>query len=163
MTGLELLQQLQASPLGTTISESDIIFPWIEALHVLAITCVVGSITVVDLRLLGVASRSDRIARMMREVVPFTVAAFVVAAITGSLLFISAAERYWRNPYFKAKLVLLVCAGINMLVFHFITSRQAEQWDRQQHAPMRARVAGGVSLALWVAVIVCGRWVGFTL
>jgi uncharacterized membrane protein len=160
---MELLQQLQASPLGVTISESDIVFPWIESLHVLAITCVVGSITVVDLRLLGVASRSDRIARMTREIVPFTIGAFVLAAITGSLLFISAAERYWSNPWFKAKLVLLACAGINMLVFHFMTSRNVDEWDRQPQVPTRARVAGGVSLALWVAIIVCGRWVGFTL
>jgi hypothetical protein len=163
MPSTELLQGLQESALGLFISESAIVFPWIESVHVLVITFVVGSIAVVDLRLLGLASRNDTLLRMTREIVPWTVGAFVVAALTGSLLFISAAERYWENWYFKAKLVLLVCAGINMLVFHFATSRRMAEWDRSGKIPPAARLAGALSLAFWVLIIFFGRWVGFTL
>jgi hypothetical protein len=158
-----VLQWLQESPLGIAISESDILFPWIESLHVLAITFVVGSIAVVDLRLLGLASRSDKLARMTREIVPWTIGAFVMAAITGSLLFISAAERYWDNGFFRTKLALLACAGLNMLVFHFVTTRRMSEWELVGTTPAAARFAGGLSLLFWVMIVVFGRWVGFTL
>jgi hypothetical protein len=163
MTAAEFFGRLQQTPLGLFISESDIVFPWIEAIHVLAITFVVGSIVIVDLRLLGLASRSDTVSRMTKEIVPWTIAAFVVAAITGTLLFVSAAGRYWENWFFKAKMLLLVCAGINMLLFHFVTSRKMSEWDRGVAVPISARAAGGVSMAFWVLIVVFGRWIGFTL
>jgi ABC-type uncharacterized transport system permease subunit len=154
---------LQQSPLGLFISESDIVFPWIESLHVLAITFVVGTIAVVDLRLLGFGSGKDTIRRLNAEVVPWTIGAFVLAAITGSLLFISAAERYYANGFFRAKMLLLVGAGINMLLFHFVWSKDAAQWQDASDIPLSAKMAGGVSLLFWVVIVVCGRWVGFTL
>jgi hypothetical protein len=163
MPSTEFLQGLQQSALGLFISESAIVFPWIESIHVLFITFVVGSIAVVDLRLLGLASRSDTLLRMTREIVPWTVGAFAIAAVSGTLLFISSAERYWANWYFKAKLVLLACAGINMLVFHFVTARSMAEWDRRGDVPAAARLAGALSLAFWVVVIFFGRWIGFTL
>jgi len=159
----EFFLRLQDTALGRTISESAIVFPWIESIHVLAITFVVGSIAIVDLKLLGLASRNDTISRMTREVVPWTVAAFGLAAVTGSLLFVSAAARYWDNGFFRAKLLLLLAAGLNMLVFHFVTGRDTAKWDAGVQPPPAARLAGGLSLAFWVLIVVCGRWVGFTL
>lgn len=163
MNANEFFLRLQDTGLGRTISESAIVFPWIESIHVLAITFVVGSIAIVDLKLLGLASRNDTIARMTREVVPWTVAAFGLAAVTGALLFVSAAARYWDNGFFRAKLLLLLAAGLNMLVFHAVTGRDTAKWDAGAQPPTPARVAGGLSLAFWVLIVVCGRWVGFTL
>ena len=163
MNANEFFLRLQDTALGRTISESAIVFPWIESIHVLAITFVVGSSAIVDLKLLGLASRNDTIARMTREVVPWTVAAFGLAAVTGALLFVSAAARYWDNGFFRAKLLLLLAAGLNMLVFHCVTGRDTAKWDVGVQPPTAARVAGGVSLAFWVLIVVCGRWVGFTL
>lgn len=158
-----LLAGLQAQPLAVAISESAVAFPWIESVHVLAICFVFGSIAIVDLRLLGIASRRDSVARMTREIVPWTVGAFVIAAITGTLMFISSAERYWDNGYFRAKLALLVLAGLNMLVFHFITGRDPRKIDEAPRPPPAARAAGAVSLSLWLVIVVFGRWIGFTL
>ena len=128
----------------------------------LAITFVVGSIAIVDLRLLGWGARRDTIARMTREVVPWTMGAFLLAAVTGSLLFVSAAERYWVNGFFRTKMILMACAGINMLVFHFVTGRDVAALD-DLPPPRAARIAGGLSLGAWMVIVVCGRWVGFTL
>ena len=158
-----LLQWLYDSPVGTAIRENGTLFPWIESVHVLSITLVVGSIFIVDLRLLGIASKSRAVSRLTGEVLPFTWTVFVLAAITGGLLFSSNAVKYAHNIFFLAKMSLLVVAFLNMVVFHVITSRGIERWDESPHPPVRARLAGGVSMALWIAVIVCGRWIGFTM
>ena len=162
MSATEFFAGLQDSQLGQFISGSAVVFPWLESVHVLAITFVVGSIAVVDLQLLGWARGRDTIARMTREVVPWTLGAFALAAVTGALLFVSAAERYWINGFFRTKLVLLVLAGINMLVFHLVTGRDPAALDRTP-VPRSGRVAGALSLCAWILIVVCGRWVGFTL
>ena len=158
-----LFQWLYDSPVGTAIRENGTLFPWVESVHVLSITLVVGSISIVDLRLLGVASKSRAVSRLTGEVLPFTWVAFIAAAITGLLLFASNAVKYSHNSFFLAKMALLVVAFLNMMVFHVITSRGIEHWDESPHPPVRAKLAGGVSLALWIAIIVCGRWIGFTM
>ena len=158
-----LFQQLYDTPMGVAIRESGTLFPWIESVHVLAITLVVGSILIVDLRLLGVTSRGRAISRLSEEVLPFTWTAFIIAAITGALLFSSNAVKYTHNTFFLAKMCLLVLAGLNMLVFQFITSRGIEAWDESPATPALVRLAGALSLGLWLAIIVCGRWIGFTM
>ncbi|HEY5409573.1 MAG TPA: DUF6644 family protein [Caulobacteraceae bacterium] len=158
-----LFQWLYDSPVGTAVRESGSLFPWIESVHVLSITLVVGSISIVDLRLLGLTSKSRAVSRLTGEVLPFTWTAFILAAITGGLLFSSNAVKYSHNSFFLAKMALLVVAFLNMVVFHVITSRGIEHWDESPHPPLRARLAGGLSLLLWIAVITCGRWIGFTM
>lgn len=158
-----LLQQLYDTSIGTAIRESGTLFPTFESIHVLAITLVVGSIGIVDLRLLGVASRRRAVTRLTAEVLPITWVAFIVAVITGLLLFSSNAVKYGHNPFFLSKMALLVVAGINMIVFHMITSRDIERWDESPDVPAGVRLAGGLSLTLWIAIIVCGRWIGFTM
>src|SRR4030081_680805 len=85
------LAWLQTTTVATAISENEIIFPWIECVHVLAIVLVVGTISIVDLRLLGIASPERAVRRLMRDVIPYTWGAFAAAAITGFLMFASDA------------------------------------------------------------------------
>ena len=156
-------QWLYESPVGVAIRENGLLFPWIESVHVLSITLVVGTIGIVDLRLLGLASRNRAISRMSDEVLPVTWTAFGFAALTGVLLFTSNALKYAHNPFFLAKMCLLVLAFFNMLLFNLITSRGIERWDESPNVPGAVRFAGAASLALWIAVIVTGRWIGFTM
>jgi uncharacterized protein DUF6644 len=156
------LDWLQRTPIAVAIRENEILFPWIESVHVLAIVLVVGTIFIVDLRLIGVASRNRAMTIVMREVLPYTWTCFVVAAITGSLLFCSNAPKYAHNFYFQAKMALLVLAACNMAVFHLVGTRQIARWSAAQ-TPMAAKAAGGISLLTWIAVVFCGRWIGFTL
>jgi hypothetical protein len=157
------LHWLVATPVATAISENEILFPWIECVHVLAIVLVVGTISIVDLRLLGVASLDRAVGRLMRDVLPYTWGAFAVAAITGPLLFASDAVNYANNFYFRGKLILLVLAGVNMAVFHLIGARDIGKWGAKRKTPLAAKVAGGASLLIWIAVIAFGRWIGFTM
>ncbi len=136
--------------------------PIVEALHVVAIAVVFGTILIVDLRLLGLPNVSRSFLRTSHELLKYTWAAFVGAVITGVVLFAANAITYYGNTAFRVKLVLIVLAGINMAVFQLITEKSAASWDKDTPTPTAARVAGFLSLLLWTAVIFFGRWIGFT-
>lgn len=152
---------LSNTGLATAVRESEMLFPWTESLHVLALTIVVGSIAIVDLRLLGIASGKRPISKLMKDVLPITWVSFVGALITGLVMFISQATTYAENFFFQIKIVLLVLVGINVLVFHGMTVRSVAQWDTAGKVPVSARVAGATSLLLWTGIVVFGRWIGF--
>jgi tryptophan-rich sensory protein len=151
------------SGLADAVRENDLLFPVIESVHVLAICLVVGSIMAVDLRLIGFASVKRPVSAVTRGILPLTWGAFAVAVASGFLMFISNATKYLGNGFFVAKLCLIAAAGVNMLVFHFISARQQSRWDNQGRLPLTARLAGGLSMLLWIAVVACGRWIGFTM
>jgi hypothetical protein len=162
--GLEsIFQSLYDSQVGTAIRESGTLFPWIESVHVLCITTVVGTIAVVDLRLIGAVWTRRRITEVIAETLPITWIAFVFAAITGSLLFSSNAIKYSHNFNFQLKMALLVVAFVNMLIFHGVHHKTIAQWDDAPKAPGAVRLAGGISLLVWIAVIATARWIGFTM
>jgi hypothetical protein len=155
------LQWLESSPLAIAISQSDWLFPCIESVHVLAITLVVGSITMVDLRLLDINLRDRDAGALMREVLPWTWGGFAVALTTGSLLFASNATHYWGTVPFRAKMGVLALAGINMLVFHATAYRSVGSWGAEPRSPAAAKLAGGISLCSWIGIVALGRWIGF--
>jgi hypothetical protein len=163
MTILELCTWIQNTPIATAVRESAILFPWIEGLHVIGAACVFGFISVIDFRLLGILSKDQAVSRLTDELVPWVWGAFALSLITGALLFASSAIQYSTNALFLTKMALLVSAGFNMLIFHVLTYRGVARWDVALPPPMPARIAGGASLLLWLAVIGVGRWIGFTL
>ena len=135
-------------------------FPFLESLHVLGVGLVVGSILMVDLRLLGRTALTVPASRMRRELVHWTWPAFALAVITGTGLFMTRAGTYIANPAFQFKLLCLLLAGVNMAWFQFRTLRSVSAWDTAAVPPPAARAAGLASLALWTGVIFAGRWVG---
>lgn len=159
----QLLKSLQDTSVATAIREGESLFPWIECAHVLALTLVIGSIGIVDLRLIGLASRDRSVAQTTAAVLPVTWTAFVCAALTGGLLFASNATTYAHNLYFQVKISLIAVAGVNMAVYHLLMTRGADAWHTSALTPMRARIVGGLSLGLWVAIAAFGRWIGFTI
>jgi len=154
---------LEASAIGTAIRENGLLFPSIESVHVVVITLMFGTIAIVDLRLLCVGSMHTRVSSLTKSLLPWTWGAFVVAAITGSLLFSSNAAAYAHNTFFRIKLLLMVGAALNMLVFHTVGMKSLPTWDALSRTPTGARVAGAISLLIWVGVVACGRWIGFTM
>ena len=157
-----LLSWLESTPLALLIAQSTIAFPAIEIVHVMAITLVFGTIAIIDLRLLGVGSNNRAVTELCRDVLPWTWAAFGIAAISGSLLFISQATQYVENSAFRMKMLLMLLAGINMAAFEFITFRGVAKWDRDVPVAPAGKLAGAVSLACWLGVVGFARWVGFT-
>jgi uncharacterized protein DUF6644 len=152
---------LHDTAFGTAIRESGVLFPWIESVHVLAFTLVVGSISIVDLRLLGVVSTNRSVVSVAADVLPFTWTAFVFAVLTGSALFTSHAIGYSQNFQFRMKMLLLVLAGVNMLTFHWIMGPGLGRWSEPRQTPRQGKIAGLISLMLWIGIVTFGRWIGF--
>jgi hypothetical protein len=138
------------------------LFPIVETLHVISLAMVFGSIVMVDLRLTGAASRNSAVSRLSGEVLPYTWGAFICAAITGALMFVSKAHVYLYNLQFQLKFLCMFLAGVNMAAFHFGAYRRVLEWDQSHPPPRAARLAGALSIALWIGVIFFGRWIGFT-
>jgi hypothetical protein len=161
MTLVQMLTALEHQPFAVAIAESTWLFPFFESLHVLALTVVVGSVFMMDMRLLGIGNRQRAVSELTASVLPWTWSAFAVAAFAGLCLFSSKATTYYGNVPFRLKVVCLAAAAVNMLVFHLFTARDIGRWDRGM-PPFGARVAGGVSVALWITIVALGRWIGFT-
>lgn len=159
----DIFEALGASSLGSFMAGNPLAFPVAETIHVVAITTVLGLILIVDLRLIGLASATYPVSRLTRTLLPSTWIAFVLAAVSGFLLFSSNPSTYAGNFAFRVKFALLAAAGVNMLVFHFLTMRGIEQWDNEARAPNGVRAAGLISLVIWILVVGFGRWVGFTM
>ncbi len=159
----DVVWYFESSGLADVIRENDLLFPFIESVHVLSICLVVGSILVVDLRLLGLASTNRPVSGIMNEILPLTWCAFAVAVSSGGQLFISNATKYFGNGFFVAKLCLICVAGLNMVVFHAVSAKDLPKWESEIRLPLPARLAGGVSILVWVVVVACGRWIGFTM
>jgi hypothetical protein len=159
----QILQAVQDASIPTAIREGESLFPWIECVHVLALTLVIGSIAIVDLRLIGLTSRDRSVLQTTAGVLPVTWTAFFFAVLTGGLLFASNATTYAHNFYFQVKIALIALAGLNMAAFHLVLNRGAESWQTAALTPFRARVVGGLSLCLWIAIAAFGRWIGFTI
>lgn len=157
-----LIHEIEASVIGEWMRGSLKAMPFVEATHVLAAATVFGSVLVVDLRLLGLLDIKRTFTRISTEMLPLTWTAFGIAVITGALMFAANAHTYVINTAFRLKLVALICAGINMIVFERVTKRSVNSWDSGVPSPRAARIAGVLSILLWVAVIVLARWIGFT-
>ena len=157
-----MLEWLQQTSLAVRIRDSLFAFPLIESTHVIGLTLVFGTIAIVDLRLLGFASTQRSFQRLASDTLKWTWVAFGVTAVTGGLMFITNATVYFHNPYFRAKIVLLVLAAINVFVFEVTTGRTVQRWDQARSAPPLGRTVATLSLVIWIAVIVTGRMIGFT-
>ena len=157
----EACEWLQNLSFPSEISESTWLFPTIETVHVLALVLVIGSISMVDLRLLGLTNRLRPVREVMAQALPWTWGAFVAAAVAGALLFSSKAVTYYGDVPFRIKMACLALAGINMLCFHLRSFRRVALWDTGAPPPA-AKIAGGISLLLWIVIVGAGRWIGFT-
>jgi Family of unknown function (DUF6644) len=162
MSAQHLLESLQGSALAEWMRNTSGAMPVVEATHVAAAVLLFGTVLVVDLRLLGLADSPRAFTRISRETLPLTWTAFGVAVITGALMFTTSALTYFGNAAFQWKALALLGAGVNMAVFQRITARGVAGWDFGAPVPRAARVAGLLSAVLWAAVVLLGRWIGFT-
>jgi hypothetical protein len=150
-------QWLYDLPASVALRESDDVFPIIETIHVLGICLMVGTIATVDLRLTGVLLRGQPAARISQALLPYTWAGFALMLLTGLPLFAAEAAKLYGNPAFRAKLLLLLLAGGNALLFHKTTHASPEDRGLASPVPLRTRMFAGTSLLLWFAIVVSGR------
>ena len=157
-----LLASLEASHLAGRLRDSLYLFPLIESSHVVGLTMVFGTIAIVDLRLLGIASTGRPFTRVASDVLKWTWLAFALTVMTGLLMFITNAAVYYHNFYFRSKMTLLALSGINMLIFELTAWGSVHRWDKDTAAPLAGRTVAALSLLFWISIIFLGRWIGFT-
>jgi len=121
----------------------------------------VVSVATLDLRLLGWTLRRARVSDLARRLLPWIWSAFAVQVITGALLFSSEAVKLYDNPAFRMKLLLILLAGVQALIFHFVAYHHLSAWDDRGAIPIGAKLSGALSLLLWTAIVTAGRFIGF--
>jgi hypothetical protein len=152
---------IEASGLGQAMRQSLWLYPIVEIVHLVGLALLFGSIVVLDLRLLGL-SKSIPIRKMSAHVLPWTAASFLLIVPSGLAMFVAHASDFIGNPVFLLKMGLIFAAGINAAVLHAGAFRGAASWDTGAMPPAAVRLAGGISLLIWIAVIACGRLLAYT-
>ena len=163
MSILQICEWLERTSLATLVRESLYGFPIVVAFHILGLTLSVGTLVWFDLRLLGVSMRGCRVSEVYRRLAPWLLTGFIVMLVSGAVLFTAFATSAYGNLYFRIKLVALVLAGVNALVYHFTTERAIARWDESPRPPLAARIAGLTSIVVWASVIVAGRMMSYTM
>lgn len=121
----------------------------------------VGATSTLDLRLLGLAMKSEPVSKLSRQMLTWTWAAFGVMVVTGFVMFASEAVRCWENTAFRWKMTMLLLAGVNALIFHTTSYRRLAKWDTSDRTPLGAKVAGVFSIVLWFGIVAAGRFIAF--
>ena len=157
MNLLPFFEWCEASRLGDTIRQSLWLFPVIEAVHLLALCVIGGTLLLLDLRLLGVGLRDQPAQRLARYLQPWLVGAIVVMLLTGVGLFTSEAIKCYYSTPFWVKISTLPFA----LLFTFTVRRRVA--DRAgTETTGTTRLVAITSIALWLIVAAAGRWIGFS-
>jgi len=152
---------IEASALGQAMRQWLWLYPSVEIVHITGIALLVGSIVILDLRLLGI-SRSLPLRRLPAHTLPWSAASFALIVPSGLAMFVAHANDLMGNPVFALKICLILLAGANAGIFHAGVFRGAAQWDVDVMPPLAARVAAAVSLLLWLSVIACGRLLAYS-
>jgi len=161
MSLLAYCEWLAATQGSIALHESMYMYPIVESTHVLALMLFVGFATVLDLRLLGLILKGVPVSQVAARLLPWTIAGFMVMIVTGALLFYAIPVRTYQSIFFRAKVVFLVLAGLNVWYFHTRVFKRITEWDREVTTPKAARRAGLASLVLWAGIIVAGRMIAY--
>ena len=161
MSLLAFCHWLAATEGSTALRESLMMYPLVESTHVLFLLLFVGMTVIWDLRLLGLAMKEVSITEMAARVLPWVRAGFAVMVTTGVLLVYAIPVRTYQSVWFRAKVIFLVLAFINIWYFHARVLPHAASWDRDVRLPKAARRAGLASIVLWGLIIVAGRFIAY--
>ena len=153
---------LEHTTVGTAVRDSLWLVPVIETLHIFGIVLLVGSTSALDLRLLNLSMKNQRVSGVAARLLPWTWVGFVVQVTTGLLLFSSEATKCYTNVAFRLKMIMILLAGLNALFFHTTVYRSVDRWEENSATPIGAKVAGTFSILLWFGIVAAGRWIAFT-
>ena len=134
-------------------------WPITESVHFIGLTLLFGSIAAWDLRLIGFASRVPMAA--FHRLIPFALVGFAINATSGTMFLMADPDQYVYNPAFHLKMLCVLLAGLNAMVFYLTMFRRMHRFEPGSPEPVWAKLSGAVSLALWMTVIVCGRMITF--
>jgi hypothetical protein len=132
------------------------VFPVVESIHICGFTLLVGTVVILDLRLLGLRLRGHTVSQLARDLAPWINTGILIQLLTGAYLFSGDPHEYVQISAFRSKMALLLLA----LIFHFTVIRTATAPARDSVPLGWRRPAALVSLGLWVSVMLAGLWIG---
>ena len=157
------LQWLHDTGFSITLRESVWAEPIVETVHVLTLTFFLGFTVLLDLRLVGVAMRRRRVSEVIGQLNPWIIGSFAVMIVSGVLLFSGDPVLFYASTFFKIKMLMLMLALANILVFLLTVGRKVAEWDQNAQSPRGAKVAAIVSLVLWAAIVAAGRAIAYNI
>jgi hypothetical protein len=149
-----LMFLLSANPLGDMMNNTEWAFPLCECIHIIAFTLSIGTVALVDFRMLGLAMRNTTAAQLYQDTRMWTMAGLTVMLISGPLIFVSDPVMYIHNKSFQFKMTALVLAIIYNYTIHAKVARTLPE-------PASAKLVGAISLLLWVSVVAGGLFIAF--
>jgi len=120
----------------------------------------VGTIAMVDLRLLGISYNKVPVSQMLSKMLPWTVAGFVLLVITGAMLFLAIPIRTYHSIWFRLKCLMILLAAVNIAIFTFKVEQDKAAWDMGP-VPRKSKICAVISLTAWCSVIVFGRLIAY--
>lgn len=160
---LDFCRWLENTPVGEAMRNSRWVAPTVEIFHICGIIALLTSTTILALRLLGCTFRAEPVSKLAKRLLPWARFGFILVAATGLLLFSSEATRYYANLVFRLKMLMIVLAGLNALVFQWTVYKRVPAWDEARIPPLGARLAACFSILLWVGAVVAGRLIAYYL
>lgn len=156
---MDFFAWLETTVIADTIRTVPWVYPALETAHYIGLAMLVGGIMLIDLRLLGFARLLPL--RSVVGLVPWVWVGFIVNAVSGSLIFVYGATNFSGNTAFRIKMVLMLLAGINALIFTIAAARSGRTWLDAASVPAPIKAIATASFVLWLGVVTMGRWMAY--
>ncbi len=160
LTGPAWLVWLESSGLGEMMRRSAWMYPIVEIVHIVGFVILVGAVVMFDLRVLGLG-RGLPVTVLAGHLLRWSWGGLALVVPAGLMMFTAHATEFATNPAFLLKLALLTAAAVNVAFFHLVPYRSVGDWDVAGKAPGAARAGAVLSIAIWIAVITCGRLIAY--
>jgi hypothetical protein len=161
MSAASISHAIQSIGFLTAFRESGYVYPIVMATHLSCIAVFGGLILATDLRLLGLALTDMPIADVVNGLKNWKRLGFVIMVTMGLLLGLSEMDKYYANPYFILKMIMILMIGVHAIVFRPRVYNHPEVLDRTPQIPRVAKVAAICSLVIWISIPCLGRWIAY--
>jgi Family of unknown function (DUF6644) len=148
---------LSNTPVSLKIQTVLWIIPAVQTIHILCVAIVMSTMAMLDFRMVGITGRSQPVSRAVSRWVPWVWCTLPVMLLTGSILIIGEPTRELMNPYFRAKMAMLLAVILITVLVH-VKNKDGAYW---QTRALAAKFAGAISLLLWVGIVTAGRWIAY--
>jgi hypothetical protein len=136
--------------------------PIAQTIHLLSIAAVMGSVIFINLRVLGIAAPRQHPGEMIARLMPWTWYALIILFVSGLPFILARPARYFTNPVFQIKFLLLVSAVALTFVFYRLSLRETDYWTSSSQRLITGKMIAAISLVLWLGIVMAGRWIAYS-
>jgi hypothetical protein len=158
---VSIAETIQSIGFLRAFRESATVYPVVLTTHLSCIAVFGGMILMTDLRLLGVAMTDRTVTDVVNQFRWWKRVGFCIMVTMGALLATSEAVKYRPNPFFWAKMSLLTLVAVHAAIFRPLVYNNTGAIDKESTLPTRAKLAGALSLVLWLSILTMGRLIGY--